>query len=327
MTKSNKYIVNGMNTIIKECFEANLNPLKIISNIEKDGCLSEKEVVSVCEALSNFLDNLLMGGLDYLKSTIIRMTLYKNIKSSQFFYQYMCIHRDVIKEMIDNKKSDIHFVSIDDINKIIKYDDFTLVKECINNFNKKDYDLIIVLSSFLNMKKFIQLKSSLSEEELGGGLNIFEDIFSEVDEYIKKINLNEFVESYIHSSNEENFRICFEYILSIESVITDDMINIAIANKKDKPFLIASIGDFCDLNEMIKILIMLVLTEYKDKLIYGIELREIISQYIDEIFQYNYLINEYDFTNVCFLMFIEKHLNMFDYIKSINNYDCEGCIW
>lgn len=42
MTKSNKYIVNGMNTIIKECFEANLNPLKIISNIEKDGCLSEK---------------------------------------------------------------------------------------------------------------------------------------------------------------------------------------------------------------------------------------------------------------------------------------------
>lgn len=327
MIKSNKYIVSGINDIIRECSETNLNPLKIISNIEKDSLLYSRDVVVVCNSLSGFLDNLLIGELEYLKSIIIRMTLYKNIKSNEYLYKYMCVHRDIIKEMIDKNRSNIPFVSVDDINNIISCDDFASAREYVEFASKKSFNIIDALANFLSMRKFIQFKSSLSEDELVEGLVMFENIFSEVDGYIKKINLNEFVESYIDYSNEEDFRICFEYILSLEGSVTNDIIDMAIINKKDKPFLITSIGDFCDLDEIIKILIMLVMTEYKDKLIYGVKLRDIISQYIDEIFQCNCLINDYDFTNVCFLMFVEKNLNLLHYIKSIKDNDCEECVW
>ena len=132
------------------------------------------------------------------------------------------------------------------------------------------------------------------------------------------------LQRYLDIPNEEEFRICFEYILSIKGIVTNDIINVAIENKENKPFLISSIGNFCDLNTIVKILIMLVLVDYKDNLIDGTKLREIISKYIDEIFQYNYLINEYDFTNVCFLMLLEKHLKLFKHIKSIENKGYEG---
>lgn len=294
------------------------NPLNIVLNIDNKTKMNSVNIKYLRKVLNNFLNTVLTEDIIFIKEIIIRFALYNNIKNNIDVYKYIEYQSNLIKELILYNKSNKIFISIEDILDLINCKTTLLFKLKLNELKKNEKIFVEVLSNYISIKRFVELKQSVHElDSQNKYLKQMKNIFENVDEHLKCISVGKLIEDCKDIEYNNSLRACFDYILEYNQNLTEWDIEIVIKYMNNKPFLLLTVGYICNFENLIKILIMLLERDFEKKQVSLIELKVLIDKYIGDIFIGNPIIDNFDFMSIGWLIYIENRLNLIKYYKKI----------
>lgn len=304
MTEVNNELFETIIYDIENSKNEEMNILKMIYDISFKKKFTNEQKNKLSEALTIYLiDNFNIKN-EIMVNMLINLTLYNQLESFEVFGKYCSILYKMMLEEKFNMAAKYKWFTIKSLMNVLELDFYEDMKVEIHRLESyAQLDFLDILSEYLAMRRLIEFNDIESDKYMASINNNFDLAISGVD-------LDLFVDEYIDSSDEEKFRYIFEYLLSQKKKIGYGLLKRGADIYSRKPYLLNSIGDFCEYSEMVDILILLIIREYKGQFVSISSVKKSVEFYIEEVFKNNLIVEECNLLDLSVLTEVMKIATM-----------------
>lgn len=289
---------------INSAYEFDLNPLRIVYKIALNEKFEKNEEDVLRNILRIYLDNVMCIENKTIKAMILDLTFYRQLASYEEFKNYINFQYHTLKETRFDIDAQYSYITMDELMELYEIESHSQLKHSVEMLqNSKRTDFVTVLSDYIKLRTFIEFKDTSTERNM---INIYK----KMDDSLKDIDLEKFLIKYIEGTTEFVFRKCFEFLILCKGEINRTLIKRCIDIYSEKPYALNSIGDFCDYDMTINIMLSLLVREYRDKFVSFKNIRESVNIYLKEVFKNNLSIDDHNYLSIECVSELEKIVRM-----------------